>query len=53
MPSRNRTGVDERDLAAIVINDPDENGKPADEAAIVAHIASLFGCRRKAAKEAS
>jgi cytochrome P450 len=34
--------ADERDLAAIVINNPDENGKPPDDAAIVAHIASLF-----------
>lgn len=32
----------ETDLAAVIINTPDENGKPADDAAIVAHIASLF-----------
>jgi cytochrome P450 len=37
-----RGRADELDLAAIVINTPDENGKPADDAAIVAHIASLF-----------
>jgi cytochrome P450 len=37
-----RGRADERDLAAIVINSPDENGKPADDATIVAHIASLF-----------
>jgi cytochrome P450 len=37
-----RGRADERDFAAIVINNPDENGKPPDDAAIVAHIASLF-----------
>jgi cytochrome P450 len=40
--TQKRGRADERDLAAIVINTPDENGKPADDAAIVAHIATLF-----------
>ena len=37
-----RGRADEGDLAAIVINTPDERGKPADDAAIVAHVATLF-----------
>lgn len=33
---------DERDLASIIVNSPDANGNPADDKAIVAHVASLF-----------
>lgn len=33
---------DHRDLASIIVNSPDTDGKPPDDAAIVAHLASLF-----------
>ncbi len=32
----------ERDLAAIIVNSPDSKGNPPDNAAVVAHIASLL-----------
>jgi cytochrome P450 len=38
-----RGRADERDLAALIVNSPDLDGRPASDAAIVGHVPSLYG----------
>ena len=47
-----RGRADPHDLAAIVVNGPDQDGKPPDDATIVAHIASLFALSSEGSQSA-
>ena len=38
-----RGQIDNRDLLSIVVNSPDENGRPASHASVVGHTPTLFG----------
>jgi len=42
----------ERDLASIIVNSPGPDGKPADDATIVAHISSLFALSSEGSQSA-
>ena len=47
-----RGQVDGRDLASIIVNSPDADGNPADDAAIVEQLPSLFAAASEAAQSA-
>jgi cytochrome P450 len=47
-----RARPDDRDLASIIVNSPDADGNPPDDAAIVAHIASLFALSSEGSQSA-
>jgi cytochrome P450 len=51
--SRSKRGeVDEHDLASIIVNSPDADGKPPSDATIVEQIPSLFAAASEAAQSA-
>jgi cytochrome P450 len=47
-----RDHPDDRDLASIIINNPDAAGRGPDDAALVAHIASLFALSSEGSQSA-
>lgn len=47
-----RGRLDDRDVASIIINNPDADGNPPDDAATVAHIASLFALSSEGSQSA-
>lgn len=47
-----RGRLDDRDLASIIINSPDVDGRAPDDATIVAHIASMFALSSEGSQSA-